>query len=89
MGKTFESQVQPEFSRAPHGSITMGLLGSLGGLLLGVGASALVRGVALSSIVASAALAGAAGIAVALAPSLAPVLLLRRLSAPVVLADEL
>lgn len=66
----------------------IGLLGSIVGVALGVGASALVRGVALSTIATGAAVAGAVGVMVALAASVAPLPLLRRLSAPVVLAEE-
>lgn len=68
--------------------IGIGLLGSIAGVLLGVGSSALVRGVALSTIATGAAVGGVVGVAVALAASLAPLPLLRRLSAPVVLAEE-
>jgi putative ABC transport system permease protein len=66
----------------------LGLLGSLGGLILGVASSSLIRGIALASIARAAAIAGAVGVVVALLASLAPLALVGRLSAPQTLAEE-
>lgn len=68
--------------------LAMGAIGSLAGVALGVGLSALIRGIPVSSIVLAAVLAGAAGIFVAAASSLVPLLAIERLTPPTVLAEE-
>jgi hypothetical protein len=68
--------------------LAMGVLGSLAGVALGVGASAFIRGIPVSSIAFAAVLAGVAGIAVAALSSLVPLFGIERLTPPTVLAEE-
>lgn len=68
--------------------LAMGALGSLAGIVIGVGISSLIRGIPVSSIAFAAALAGGAGILVAAVASLVPLFSIERLTPPTVLAEE-
>jgi len=66
----------------------MGLLGSLGGMALGLGAAALLGQTAIGGLALAGAIAGLVGVAVVAVLALVPLRALRTLSAPTVLAEE-
>jgi len=66
----------------------MGVLGSLGGTALGLGAAAFLGQTAIAGLALAGAIAGLVGVAVVAALSLVPLRALRTLSAPTVLAEE-
>jgi ABC-type lipoprotein release transport system permease subunit len=68
--------------------LTIGALGSLVGVAIGVAISSLIRGIPLTSIAFAAALAGGAGILVAAIASVIPLVSIERLMPPTVLAEE-
>jgi putative ABC transport system permease protein len=68
--------------------IGMGVLGSLGGVALGLGAATLLGQTALAGLALAGAVAGLVGIVVVAGLSLVPLQALRALSAPTALAEE-
>jgi putative ABC transport system permease protein len=68
--------------------LLIGGIGCLTGALFGAGIAGLVRGVPLTTVVASAGVSAAAGIAVAGLASLVPLAVVERLTPPTVLAEE-
>jgi putative ABC transport system permease protein len=68
--------------------VGMGVLGSLGGVALGLGAATLLGQTALAGLALAGAVAGLVGIVVVAGLSLVPLQALRALSAPTALAEE-
>lgn len=68
--------------------VGMGVLGSLGGMALGLGVAALLGQTAIGGLALAGAIAGLVGVAMVAALSLVPLWALRTLSAPTILAEE-